>query len=152
MAKKYNIAVIPGDGIGPEITSAAIEVLETACSRNNIELFTKELKAGGAAIDEFGIPLPKETVSSAMDSDAVLLGAVGGPKWDNVDPELRPERAILGLRSGLGLYANIRPAVLHEGLEVASPLKNPGKIDFVIVRELTGGCIMKIMSIMSNYI
>ena len=73
MAKKYNIAVIPGDGIGPEITSAAIEVLETACSRNNIELFTKELKAGGAAIDEFGIPLPKETVSSAMDSDAVLL-------------------------------------------------------------------------------
>jgi len=139
MAKKYNIAVIPGDGIGPEITSAAIEVLETACSRNNIELFTKELKAGGAAIDEFGIPLPKETVSSAMDSDAVLLGAVGGPKWDNIDPELRPERAILGLRSGLGLYANIRPAVLHEGLEVASPLKNPGKIDFVIVRELTGG-------------
>lgn len=139
MAKKYNIAVIPGDGIGPEITSAAIEVLETACSRNNIELFTKELKAGGAAIDAFGIPLPKETLSSAMDSDAVLLGAVGGPKWDNVEPELRPERAILGLRSALGLYANIRPAVLYEGLEVASPLKNPGKIDFVIVRELTGG-------------
>ena len=139
MAKKYNIAVIPGDGIGPEITSAAIEVLETACSCNNIELFTKELKAGGAAIDAFGIPLPKETLSSAMDSDAVLLGAVGGPKWDNVEPELRPERAILGLRSALGLYANIRPAVLYEGLEVASPLKNPGKIDFVIVRELTGG-------------
>ena len=139
MAKKYNIAVIPGDGIGPEITEAAIEVLEAVCERNNIEIFTKELKAGGIAIDEFGIPLPQETIAAAKESDAVLLGAVGGPKWDNVDPEIRPERAILGLRSGLGLYANIRPAPLYEGLEAASPLKNPGKIDFIIVRELTGG-------------
>ena len=139
MSKKYNIAVIPGDGIGPEITTAAIEVLEAAASRNNIEIFTKELKAGGSAIDEFGIPLPQETIEAAKDSDAVLLGAVGGPKWDDVDPELRPERALLGLRSGLDLYANIRPVTLHDGLEAASPLKNPGKIDFVIVRELTGG-------------
>ena len=139
MAKKYNIAVIPGDGIGQEITKSAIEVLEAASRRNNIEIFTNVLSAGGDAIDKYGIPLPQETIAGAKESDAVLLGAVGGPKWDNVDPELRPERAILGLRSGLGLYANIRPVVIHEGLEAASPLKNPGKIDFLIVRELTGG-------------
>lgn len=139
MGKKYNIAVIPGDGIGPEITAAAIEVLEAATSRKEIELFTKELKAGGDAVDSYGIPLPQETISAAKDSDAVLLGAVGGPKWDNVDPELRPEKAILGLRSGLGLYANIRPVTVYEELKEASPIKNPGNIDFVIVRELTGG-------------
>ena len=139
MSKKYNIAVIPGDGIGPEITTAAIEVLEAATSKRDIEIFTKELKAGGAAIDAYGIPLPQETIFAAKDSDAVLLGAVGGPKWDNVEPENRPEKALLGLRSGLGLYANLRPVVVFDGLEAASPLKDPGKIDFVIVRELTGG-------------
>ncbi|MBQ1294499.1 MAG: 3-isopropylmalate dehydrogenase, partial [Clostridiales bacterium] len=139
MGKKYNIAVIPGDGIGPEITTAAIEVLEAAASRKDIEIFTKELKAGGAAIDAFGIPLPQETIESAKESDAVLLGAVGGPKWDNVDSEIRPEKALLGLRSGLGLYANIRPVIVFDELKDASPLKNPGQIDFVIVRELTGG-------------
>ena len=139
MSKKCNIAVIPGDGIGPEITSAAIEVLEAAAKSRDVEIFTRELLAGGAAIDRYGIPLPQETISGAMDSDAVLLGAVGGPKWDNVEPDIRPERALLGLRSGLGLYANIRPAVVYDELVAASPLKNPGKIDFVIVRELTGG-------------
>ena len=139
MAKKFNIAVIPGDGIGPEITSAAIEVLEAVTSRKGIELFTKELKAGGDAIDNYGIPLPQETIYAAKDSDAVLLGAVGGPKWDNIDPSLRPERALLGLRSGLGLYANLRPVKVFDELKSASPLKNPGQIDFVIVRELTGG-------------
>ena len=139
MAKKYNIAVIPGDGIGPEITKSAIDVLEAATSKRDIEIFTKELKAGGAAIDTYGIPLPQETIASAKDSDAVLLGAVGGPKWDNVEPDLRPEKALLGLRSGLGLYANIRPVTVYNELKDASPLKNPGNIDFVIVRELTGG-------------
>lgn len=139
MSKKYNIAVIPGDGIGPEITTAAVEVLEAAASRQGIEIFIKELKAGGAAIDSFGIPLPQETIESARNSDAVLLGAVGGPKWDDVEPEIRPEKALLGLRSGLGLYANIRPVVVYDELKDASPLKNPGNIDFVIVRELTGG-------------
>ena len=139
MAKKYNIAVIPGDGIGQEITASAVEVLKAAAALSGIEIITKELSAGGDAIDKFGIPLPQETVSEAKSCDAVLLGAVGGPKWDNVEPRLRPERAILGLRSGLGLYANLRPVVIHEGLETASPLKNPGKIDFIIVRELTGG-------------
>ncbi|MBQ2155198.1 MAG: hypothetical protein II438_02100 [Clostridiales bacterium] len=116
MAKKYNIAVIPGDGIGPEITKAAIDVLEAATSKREIEIFTKELKAGGAAVDLYGIPLPQETIESAKDSDAVLLGAVGGPKWDNVDPEIRPEKALLGLRFGLGLYANIRPVTIYDEL------------------------------------
>ena len=139
MGKKYNIAVIPGDGIGPEITTTALEVLEAAASGKDIEIFTKELKAGGDAIDAFGIPLPQETIDGAKDSDAVLLGAVGGPKWDNVEPEKRPERAILGLRAGLGLYANIRPVIVFDELKDASPLKNPGHIDFIIVRELTGG-------------
>ena len=139
MGKKYNIAVIPGDGIGPEITAAAIEVLQAAATRKGIEIITKELKAGGDAIDAFGIPLPQETIDSAKASDAVLLGAVGGPKWDNVEPDIRPERAILGLRAGLGLYANIRPAIVFDELKDASPLKNPGRIDFIIVRELTGG-------------
>ncbi len=139
MAKKYTIAVIPGDGIGPEITASAVEVLKAASSRYEIELLLKELKAGGDAVDSFGIPLPQETVTGAAESDAVLLGAVGGPRWDNVEPELRPERAILGLRSGLGLYANLRPVKVFDELKDASPLKNPGSIDFVIVRELTGG-------------
>ena len=139
MAKKYNIAVIPGDGIGPEITASAVEVLKAASSRYETGLVFKELKAGGDAVDSYGIPLPQETVSEAGNSDAVLLGAVGGPRWDNVDPELRPERAILGLRSGLGLYANLRPVKVFDELKDASPIKNPGNIDFVIVRELTGG-------------
>ena len=137
--KRYNIAVIPGDGIGPEITAAAVEVLEAATARRDIEIFVKELKAGGEAIEKCGVPLPQETIESAKESDAVLLGAVGGPKWDNIEPELRPERALLGLRSGLGLYANIRPVLFYSELEEASPLKNPGNVDFVIVRELTGG-------------
>lgn len=139
MSKKYSISVIPGDGIGPEITSAAIEVLRAASSRKEVEIETKELIAGGCAIDLFGIPLPQETIEEAKNSDAVLLGAVGGPKWDNVEPDIRPERALLGLRQGLGLYANIRPVVVYDELRDASPLKKPGNIDFVIIRELTGG-------------
>ena len=139
MSRNYRIAVIPGDGIGPEIIAAAVDVLEAASSGNGIGISATELKAGGAAIDAFGVPLPQETINAAKDSDAVLLGAVGGPKWDGIDPELRPERALLGLRSGLGLYANLRPVAVFEELKAASPLKDPGKIDFVIVRELTGG-------------
>lgn len=139
MAKKYRISVIPGDGIGPEITSAAVDVLKAATAGQGIEIETVELPAGGAAIDKFGIPLPQETIEAAKNSDAVLLGAVGGPKWDEVEPDIRPEKALLGLRTGLGLYANIRPVIVYDGLKDASPLKNPGNIDFVIVRELTGG-------------
>lgn len=137
--RSYKIAVIKGDGIGPEIVDAAMRVLEEAAKRFGFELVFDELLAGGCAIDKFGVPLPEETLSGCKSSDAVLLGAVGGPKWDNIEPHLRPERALLGLRSGLGLYSNLRPALLFPQLASASPVKNAGTIDILIVRELTGG-------------
>lgn len=137
--KSYNIAVIPGDGIGPEVTSSAVKVLKAVSEKFGFELNFSEYKAGGCAIDEFGIPLPEATIEGCKSSDAVLLGAVGGPKWDKVDAKIRPEKALLGLRSGLGLYSNLRPALLFEELASASPLKNVSNIDILIVRELTGG-------------
>lgn len=111
---KYNIAVIPGDGIGPEVTGEAIRVLKKAAEHTEIELDFKEYLAGGCAIDKFGMPLPDETLRSAMAGDAVLLGAVGGPKWDDLPSDLRPENALLGLRKGLELFANLRPAILFK--------------------------------------
>lgn len=135
------IVVIPGDGIGREITGAAILVLKKAAAKHNIELAFSEYDAGGAAIDKFGEPLPQATIDAAKAADAVLLGAVGGPKWDNVQPHLRPERAILGLRKALGLFANLRPISVPASLAEYSPLK-PEKVsgaDILIVRELTGG-------------
>lgn len=137
--KSYNIAVIPGDGIGPEVTSSAVKVLEAVSEKFGFKLNFTEYKAGGCAIDEFGIPLPEATLEGCKVSDAVLLGAVGGPKWDKIDAKLRPEKALLGLRSGLGLYSNLRPALLFEELACASPLKEVNNIDILIVRELTGG-------------
>ena len=137
--KSYNIAVIPGDGIGPEVTSSAVKVLEAVSEKFGFKLNFTEYKAGGCAIDEFGIPLPEATLEGCKASDAVLLGAVGGPKWDKIDAKLRPEKALLGLRSGLGLYSNLRPALLFEELACASPLKEVNNIDILIVRELTGG-------------
>ena len=137
--KSYNIAVIPGDGIGPEVTSSAVKVLKAVSGKFGFELNFTEYKAGGCAIDEFGLPLPEATLEGCKASDAVLLGAVGGPKWDKIDAKLRPEKALLGLRSGLGLYSNLRPALLFEELSSASPLKNVSNIDILIVRELTGG-------------
>ena len=137
--KSYNIAVIPGDGIGPEVTSSTVKVLEAVSGKFGFKLNFTEYKAGGCAIDEFGIPLPEATLEGCKSSDAVLLGAVGGPKWDKVDAKIRPEKALLGLRSGLGLYSNLRPALLFEELASASPLKNVSNIDILIVRELTGG-------------
>lgn len=137
--KSYNIAVIPGDGIGPEVTSSAVKVLKAVSEKFRFELNFSEYKAGGCAIDEFGIPLPEATLDGCRSSDAVLLGAVGGPKWDKVDAKIRPEKALLGLRAGLGLYSNLRPALLFEELSSASPLKNVSNIDILIVRELTGG-------------
>src|SRR5512138_3184325 len=98
---KYNIAVIPGDGIGPEVIGEAIRVLKKAAEHTDIELDFTEYLAGGCAIDKYGIPLPDETLRSAMASDAVLLGAVGGPKWDALPSDMRPENALLGLRKGL---------------------------------------------------
>ena len=137
--EKYKIAVIPGDGIGPEIIDSALKVLNAVSSKFGFTVDTVMLDAGGASIDKYGVPLTDETLKICRGSDAVLLGAVGGPKWDNKDPAIRPERALLGLRSGLGLYANLRPAKLFDELAYASPIKGISDVDILFVRELTGG-------------
>lgn len=139
---EFNIAVIAGDGIGVEITAVALEVLTKVCDKYGKKLNLTEVKAGGCAIDEFGTPLPAETLEVCKKSDAVLLGAVGGPKWDTLPGDQRPEKALLGLRGGLGLFANIRPAKVYDVLKKSSPLKDSiieKGVDVVVVRELTGG-------------
>ncbi len=136
------IALVPGDGIGPDIVREAVKVLDAVANKYGHSFSYKTLLAGGAAIDEKGIPLPEETLEEAKQSDAVLLGAVGGPKWDNVDSSLRPEKALLGLRGGLGLFCNLRPALLYSQLADACPLRSElveGGLDVMVVRELTGG-------------
>ncbi|NMB39472.1 MAG: 3-isopropylmalate dehydrogenase [Firmicutes bacterium] len=138
----FTIAVLPGDGIGPEIIEQAIAVLENIGRLYNHEFRFKEYLAGGAAIDRVNEPLPQSTVDGCLKSDSVLLGAVGGPKWDHLSGEKRPEKALMGLRGGLGLYANIRPAVLHEALREACPLREEligSGINICVVRELIGG-------------
>ncbi len=138
----YTIAVIPGDGIGPEVINGTCEVLREIGRKFNHTFAFEELLAGGSAIDATGEPLPPSTLAAARKSDAVLLGAVGGPKWDDLPGKSRPEQALLGLRAGLGLYANLRPAILHRQLSQACPLKDEivsSGIDIMIVRELTGG-------------
>ncbi len=138
---KYNIVVLPGDGIGPEITNEAVKVLNNVSKRFNKQFDFKYLDMGGIAIDKFNDPLPKNTIGECLSSDSVLLGAVGGPKWDNYSGE-RPEKGLLKLRSSLKLFSNLRPAVLHESLKDACVLKpeiaNKG-IDIMVIRELTGG-------------
>ncbi len=139
---KFNICVIPGDGIGPEVTKSACEVLEAVGKKSGHEFVFQEVIAGGCAIDQCDDPLPSETLEAAKNSDAVLLGAVGGPKWDNLPGKKRPEAALLGLRKGLGLFANLRLAVLFPELRSASPLREDivkDGVDIMIVRELTGG-------------
>ncbi|MBO4426472.1 MAG: 3-isopropylmalate dehydrogenase [Clostridiales bacterium] len=136
---EYKIAVIKGDGIGPEIVDSALRVLDSVQDKFGFKVTREEFLAGGCAIDATGKPLPDETLEGCKSSDAVLLGAVGGPKWDTIEPSLRPERALLGLRSGLGLYANLRPAIMFEELKDASPVKNIDHMDIMMVRELTGG-------------
>lgn len=135
------IVLLPGDGIGPEIVAEAARVLESVASRFGHSFdFTTQL-IGGAAIDATGKPLPGETLSACLESEAVLLGAVGGPKWDDPKAKVRPEQGLLAIRKGLGLYANLRPVRVHPSLAAASPLK-PERIagaDLMIVRELTGG-------------
>ena len=139
MAKK--IVVIPGDGIGEEITSSAVRVLKKIDEKFQLGLEYDKKDAGGTAYDKFGTPLPQDTIDACKSSDGVLFGAVGGDQWDQVEPALRPEKAILGLRKSLGLYANLRPVKVADALVEYSPLK-PELVrgaDLVIVRELIGG-------------
>jgi 3-isopropylmalate dehydrogenase len=136
-----NVLILPGDGIGPEVCSEAKKVLELINNRYELGLIIKEGLVGGSAYEQTGLPLPADTLKLAKESGAILLGAVGGPDWDNLDYEKRPERALLGLRSELDLFANLRPAILSKYLTESSSLK-PEKIeglDLLIVRELTGG-------------
>ncbi|HHX14096.1 MAG TPA: 3-isopropylmalate dehydrogenase [Clostridiales bacterium] len=140
--KKYHIAVIPGDGIGPDIVSQAVKVLKEAGALFELEFEFHELLAGGAAIDQVGACLPAETVKTARECDSILLGAVGGPAWDRLPGDARPEQAILGLRKEFGLFANLRPALLFSQLAAACPLRADlvaGGLDLLVVRELTGG-------------
>jgi len=136
------ICVFPGDGIGPEVVREALRVLGAVEELHGRRLFAvEEALLGGASCDAFGVPMTEEAMRLAAASDAVLLGAVGGPKWDLLPFEVRPERALLGLRKNLGLFANLRPAVVFGPLVDASPLKRElvEGIDIMVVRELTGG-------------
>lgn len=138
---QYQIAVIKGDGIGPEIVTEAMKTLEHVGQKFGHTFQFQQCLAGGCAIDAYGIPLPEETVKACKASDSVLLGAVGGPKWDSVPSDRRPEKALLGLRSQLGLFANIRPAQMFRALAGACPIKPEiigDGFDIVVVRELTG--------------
>ncbi len=139
---KYHIALLKGDGIGPEITESAAAVLNAVGKRYAHEFCFTPYLIGGCAIDAAGEPLPEETVKGCLASDSVLLGAVGGPKWDDLPGSRRPEKALLGIRSALGLYTNLRPAKLFPALRGASPLREEivsSGFDILIVRELTGG-------------
>lgn len=135
------IAVLPGDGVGPEVMAEAVKALKAASSRFGLSLIFEEALVGGAAVDHYGVPLPEETLTLCRRADAVLFGAVGGPKWDGLPRHLRPEQGILGLRKALKLYANLRPAKLFSPLADASPLKRElvEGTDLLIVRELLGG-------------
>lgn len=139
---EFNIALIPGDGIGPEIVAGAVTVLDAVSEKFGVKFNYDEVYMGGCAIDKYGEPLPKETVDKCLASDSVLLGAVGGPKWDSVPANLRPETGLLGIRKALGLYSNLRPSILKKQLAAASPLKAEkltDGLDIMVVRELTGG-------------
>lgn len=137
-----NIVVLAGDGIGPEITAAAVQVLEKVGEKFGHKFNFDHKMLGGCAIDKFGVPLPDETVEACKASDGVLLGAVGGPKWDALPADIRPEKGLLGIRKALGLFANLRPAVIYPELAGASPLKKEvleRGVNVMVVRELIGG-------------
>ena len=139
---KKKIAVLKGDGIGPEIVNEGLKVLDKIAKKYNHEFEKSELLFGGASIDEYGLPLTDETLDICKKSDAVLLGAVGGPKWDGVDKDKRPERGLLKIRKELKLYANLRPTKLYKQLAMSCPLREDivkNGIDFIMIRELTGG-------------
>lgn len=138
----YKIVLLKGDGIGPEIVNQAVKVLDKAGEKFGFSVEYDEALLGGCAIDATGVPLPDETVEKCKKADSVLLGAVGGPKWDTLPGNVRPEAGLLGIRGALGLFANLRPAVIFEPLKGASPIKDEiigGALDIMIVRELTGG-------------
>ena len=142
----FNVAVIKGDGIGPEIVDQAVRVLDAAAEKSGHEFTYKQILMGGASIDAYGKPLTEETLETARNSDAVLMGSIGGntttSPWYRLPAELRPEAGLLALRKGLGLFANIRPAYLYEELKKACPLRDEiigDGFDMVIMRELTGG-------------
>ena len=139
---KKNITVLRGDGIGPEIVSEAIKVLDVVGKKYSHEFVYTEVDIGGCSIDKYGVPITEEGMEKCKAADSVLLGAVGGPKWDNVDPSIRPEKALLAVRKELNLFANLRPTKLFPQLASSSPLKEEivgNGIDLMIVRELTGG-------------
>ncbi len=136
------IALIPGDGIGPDVVAEAVKVLDAVAKKFGHKFNYNKVIAGGCAIDQFGEPLPQAQLDICLKADAALLGAVGGPKWDNVDPSIRPERGLLGLRKGMKVFANLRPALIFPQLKAACPLKDEivgNGLDILIVRELTGG-------------
>ena len=135
------VLLLPGDGIGQEVVAAATQVMQAAAQQSGCNLEISEALVGGAAIDATGEPLPSATLAAAEQVDAVLLGGVGGPKWDDLPTHLRPEKGLLGLRQGLGLFANLRPALLSAPLAAASSLKAElvADLDILIIRELTGG-------------
>ena len=135
------IAILAGDGIGPEVTAEGVRVLQAVGQRFGHEWQLAPGAIGGNAIDDTGSPLPQETIDLCLASDAVLLGAVGGPKWDDPRAKVRPEGGLLGLRKVLGVWANLRPVTIHPALIDASPLR-PERlqgVDLLVVRELTGG-------------
>lgn len=138
----YKITLLKGDGIGPEIVNQAVKVLDAASEKFGFSVEYDEALLGGCAIDATGVPLPDETVAKCKASDSVILGAVGGPKWDTLPGSQRPEAGLLGIRGALGLFANLRPSVIFGPLKSASPIKDDiigGNLDIMIVRELTGG-------------
>jgi 3-isopropylmalate dehydrogenase len=141
MTQNYRITLLPGDGIGPEIMAVAVEVLKVVGQKFDIQFQFQEALIGGAAIDATGEPLPADTLDTCRSSDAVLLAAIGGYKWDSLPSHLRPEAGLLGLRAGLGLFANLRPAKILPQLIDASTLKHEvvEGVDIMVVRELTGG-------------
>ncbi len=141
MTSAFRITLLPGDGIGPEIMAVAVEVLQTVAKLSDLQFEFQSALVGGAAIDATGHPIPAETLDRCRDSDAVLLAAIGGTKWDTLPSHLRPEQGLLGLRSGLNLFANLRPAQILPQLIDASSLKREvvEGVDIMVVRELTGG-------------
>jgi len=143
MSKTYNLAVLPGDGIGPEVMAEAIRVLDTVASRSGLTFNYHHELVGGAAIDAVGKALPEKTVKTCEQADAILFGSVGGPKWEKLPPNEQPERgALLPLRKHFGLFANLRPGICYPALTSSSPIRPDlveGGFDVLCVRELTGG-------------